>query len=268
MKYAMLVCANILYFPFREAQAYTYSSKSTYGSVFGLPLVVSVPRKGCSYQTLRSCILKHCTRYVKIPPAHPWNEELQKRETTGMERRRNVRQVCTLLLPDLMQEGSQSETTDGDLDNKSMKKLESEDSDGNLTAENRNESDWNDNQPSNNEKQDGHTQHEQHPDKNEGNVDGDEETKEMDIDKDAEEEHEDLFALITVNSYGSQEVKRFANDGSLLQLNSERVLALSKTLILGWCVDCLFCCPQAKRMCLVIGKKSLHWPTMTQRLLR
>ena len=75
-KYDLLALSAFL----RQAQAYGNSSRSTYRSVFGLPLVVSVPRKGCSYQTLRCCILNHCTRYVKISQGHPWNKELQNRE--------------------------------------------------------------------------------------------------------------------------------------------------------------------------------------------
>lgn len=40
---------------------------STYGQVFGLPIVVTVPRKGCTYRTLYETIMGQINRYVTIP---------------------------------------------------------------------------------------------------------------------------------------------------------------------------------------------------------
>ena len=54
---------------FRSHKAYTYYGQqhvTTYGQVFGLPIVVNVPRKGCTYRTLYETIMDHIKRYVNI----------------------------------------------------------------------------------------------------------------------------------------------------------------------------------------------------------
>ena len=39
---------------------------TTYAQLFGLPIVVKVPRKGCTYRTLYKTIMDHIKRYVNI----------------------------------------------------------------------------------------------------------------------------------------------------------------------------------------------------------
>ena len=54
---------------FRSHKAYTYYRQqhvTTYGQVFGLPIVVNVPQKGCTYRTLYETIVDHIKRYVNI----------------------------------------------------------------------------------------------------------------------------------------------------------------------------------------------------------
>ena len=54
---------------FRSHKSYTYYGHqhvTTYGEVFGLPIVVNVPRKGCTYRTLYETIMNHIKRYVNI----------------------------------------------------------------------------------------------------------------------------------------------------------------------------------------------------------
>ena len=54
---------------FRSLKPYTYYGQqhvSNYGQVFGLPIVVNVPRKGCTYRTLYETIMNHIKRYVNI----------------------------------------------------------------------------------------------------------------------------------------------------------------------------------------------------------
>ena len=135
-----------------------------------------------------------------------------------------------LLFPDLLKERSSINKNGSGLNNESMTKMASEDDDGNVITENKDHSDCNESQPPEHEKQP--PEHEKQDDScpreqqssivKEGGVDDDdEESKKMDTDQDGGEECEDLFSLIAVNSYGSQEVKQFVDDGSLLHLNSE-----------------------------------------------
>ena len=54
---------------FRSHTSYTYYKNqhvATYGQVFGLPIVINVPRKGCTYRTLYKTIMDHIKRYVNI----------------------------------------------------------------------------------------------------------------------------------------------------------------------------------------------------------
>ena len=37
---------------------------TTYGQVFGLPVVITVPRKGCTYRTLYDAIISQIGRFV------------------------------------------------------------------------------------------------------------------------------------------------------------------------------------------------------------
>ena len=127
------------------------------------------------------------------------------------------------LFPDLLKERSSLNKNKSGLNNESVTKMSCEDDDGNVITENKGHSDCNERQPPEHEKQDGNCPREQHSSvvKEGGVDDDDEEIKKMDTDQDGEEECEDLFSLIAVNSYGSQEVKQFVDDGSLLHLNSE-----------------------------------------------
>ena len=51
---------------------------STYGQVFGLPIVVTVPRKGCTYRTLYETIMGQIKRYVTIPKEETNGESKEK----------------------------------------------------------------------------------------------------------------------------------------------------------------------------------------------
>ena len=64
--------------PFRVQKSYSYfstKSTTTYGQVFGLPIVVTVPRGGCTYRQLYSTILDQTKRYVSVPAK---NEEVEQ----------------------------------------------------------------------------------------------------------------------------------------------------------------------------------------------
>ena len=49
----------------RSTKSYYYGSSktSTYGTVFGLPIIITVPRKGCTYSSLYDIIVTQC-RYA------------------------------------------------------------------------------------------------------------------------------------------------------------------------------------------------------------
>ena len=54
---------------FRSHTSYTYYGQqqvTSYSQVFGLPIVINVPRKGCTYRSLYKTIMDHIKRYVNI----------------------------------------------------------------------------------------------------------------------------------------------------------------------------------------------------------
>ena len=48
---------------------------TTYGQVFGLPVVVTVSRKGCTYRALYDTIMSQITRFVIKPEKEKKGEE-------------------------------------------------------------------------------------------------------------------------------------------------------------------------------------------------
>ena len=73
----------------RVQKSYSYFSKpasTTYGQVFGLPIVVTVPREGCTYRYLYSAIIRRTSRYI----LQQKTDDEEKMECIGKDRETNV----------------------------------------------------------------------------------------------------------------------------------------------------------------------------------
>jgi hypothetical protein len=160
---------------------------TTYGQVFGLPIVVTVPRKGCTYKTLYDIICKQISRYTL---GGEQEQEMEKVIENDDSQEPVEEMECEVTV--------EPEPSD-DTSAVSKEVTPPVDNEEELTSES--------SSAKGQEDEGSAAVNEQQKDKN---------NDKMDADK------QEMFKMVIVNSYGSQEVQKLtANSAQTLKLTSK-----------------------------------------------
>jgi ubiquitin carboxyl-terminal hydrolase 4/11/15 len=164
---------------------------TTYGQVFGLPIVVTVPRKGCTYKTLYDIICKQISRYTL---GGEQEQEMEKVIENDDSQEPVEEMECEVTV--------EPEPSD-DTSAVSKEVTPPVDNEEELTSES--------SSAKGQEDEGSAAVNEQQKDKN---------NDKMDADK------QEMFKMVIVNSYGSQEVQKLtANSAQTLKLTSQTYIA-------------------------------------------
>jgi hypothetical protein len=177
---------------------YGYSYTQRYHNLFGLPTIVRVPRNTSTYVTVYQAVLARCSRYVCS------SEEAQRRLAEG-EREK---------------EDEEKEAMEDREDKEGEEPMEEEEN-NNSKSENGEEEENTREEDDNHSKPDKPVSSDNEPDPNEKNSSGFQ-----------------MFKLMVVNSYGTQDIKELPSDGCPLRLTNQTYIACDwATAVKDKCYD-------------------------------